>query len=790
MSAWHAARTQYASKTGQGFSSLDSFDFWQLAVSGRGVSLRPVAIATQRLGEQRRARASASGVQRDDSSAFCGAARPADRTPRRATAAVAVEVRLGMRRVQRLGQLRRVVTAPRRAAAPRRVRAPPSARATHADERDACEPAERARAPDGREHGGDPRVERVTARRARQRRRAVARSAAIRTSRRAYAGARTSPASSAHASHAASRARLETAVDEPHDREPPHQRAGRDLDERARAHRGGERARARGAARRAAAPDRRQRGRHDDASGAARRRRADRRRRRRRRARGEPHVASSSARCASERRGAARCARAASSSRRCASDRADEHERRAEQPTRSRAASPADRGPGVRAGAGATAAPAARDASAAVSPPLDDKLAMISESDHGSAGPHGSASFASTTSQSAACQAGRSRPARVSTNATSASSVPCPAIMPSVASQPLRVRRSSRTVMLALLLRAFGLLGCALLGVGDRRSMSRSSRARQRSRPRRAGARASRPGRRTRRARTRAGARAAPSRGDAPGVDERLARLVDLHRALRGEPAEQRHHGRVRELVAARLQLGADLGDRALAELPQRLHDAELGRGEVGAAGHGYDDLRSITTTVVTQAQAVSIPAARIARYSSLPAGRQRQVREPEQWIGKPDVHQQHDADVKSPRRRAPTPTPCRPPSSAIGAPSSIDERQRPRTATNAAGCSSNSRASGAMPSPSSALRRLSTAIWLRSSSPSSHATPGEPQLRDAGEHVRRGQRVSSYASRSRAGRASDRRSPCIGAGRAPARSRAARAGSRCGTPCPTRCGT
>ena len=83
-------------------------------------------------------------------------------------------------------------------------------------------------------------------------------------------------------------------------------------------------------------------------------------------------------------------------------------------------------------------------------------------------------------------------------------------------------------------------------------------------------------------------------------VDERLARLVDEQRVLRGEAAEQRHHRRVRELVAAALQLGANFGDRAFAKLPQRLHDAKLGGSHLGALH--YDDLRSITTTVVAKA--------------------------------------------------------------------------------------------------------------------------------------------------------------------------------------------
>jgi len=74
-------------------------------------------------------------------------------------------------------------------------------------------------------------------------------------------------------------------------------------------------------------------------------------------------------------------------------------------------------------------------------------------------------------------------------------------------------------------------------------------------------------------------------------VHEWLARLVDEHRALGREPAEQGHHGGVRELLTALAQLGAHLGDGARADFPQRLHDAELGRREIGRARHGYGTL-------------------------------------------------------------------------------------------------------------------------------------------------------------------------------------------------------
>ena len=57
------------------------------------------------------------------------------------------------------------------------------------------------------------------------------------------------------------------------------------------------------------------------------------------------------------------------------------------------------------------------------------------------------------------------------------------------------------------------------------------------------------------------------------------------------------------EIVAALLERRSDVGDRAFAKLPQRLHDAELGRSHLWTGfGHGYDDSRSITTTVVARA--------------------------------------------------------------------------------------------------------------------------------------------------------------------------------------------
>ena len=59
--------------------------------------------------------------------------------------------------------------------------------------------------------------------------------------------------------------------------------------------------------------------------------------------------------------------------------------------------------------------------------------------------------------------------------------------------------------------------------------------------------------------------------------------------------------------------LGADLGNRPLAKLPQRLHDAKLGGREVWAAGH-YDDLRTITTPVVSK-QARWVTAAASPRF-------------------------------------------------------------------------------------------------------------------------------------------------------------------------------
>src|SRR5690606_34987963 len=61
-----------------------------------------------------------------------------------------------------------------------------------------------------------------------------------------------------------------------------------------------------------------------------------------------------------------------------------------------------------------------------------DSDANRSESDHGIAGPQGSANFTTTIVQIAARHAGRGLPRCTSTTANSASAVPCTAIMPSV----------------------------------------------------------------------------------------------------------------------------------------------------------------------------------------------------------------------------------------------------------------------------------------------------------------------------------------------------------------------
>src|SRR5213078_3684967 len=73
---------------------------------------------------------------------------------------------------------------------------------------------------------------------------------------------------------------------------------------------------------------------------------------------------------------------------------------------------------------------------------------------HGSAGPHGSMNFTSTTSHTAACQPGRSRPARTTIIASSASTVPCTPIIASVST-------SDRARLIACP-RSFSVLGGAL----------------------------------------------------------------------------------------------------------------------------------------------------------------------------------------------------------------------------------------------------------------------------------------------------------------------------------------
>src|SRR5262249_58933391 len=84
-------------------------------------------------------------------------------------------------------------------------------------------------------------------------------------------------------------------------------------------------------------------------------------------------------------------------------------------------------------GAAGSGASAGGTEAAAASPPCDDSAEIRSDSDHGIAGPHGTASLTITTSQIAACHASASLPARVLTSAISASNVPCAIIIASVA---------------------------------------------------------------------------------------------------------------------------------------------------------------------------------------------------------------------------------------------------------------------------------------------------------------------------------------------------------------------
>ena len=122
-------------------------------------------------------------------------------------------------------------------------------------------------------------------------------------------------------------------------------------------------------------------------------------------------------------------ARVARPRARCAEERAPEHDGRAGRP-RGAEHEPAERGC---EGAGGRGRVTRRRHGARRAAAVVPRYAIeIRRATTAAPGPTASRTSTSTTSQTAACHAGRSRPARVSASATSASTVPCAAIMPSV----------------------------------------------------------------------------------------------------------------------------------------------------------------------------------------------------------------------------------------------------------------------------------------------------------------------------------------------------------------------